>query len=555
MSNLNIPGSWRFQQSSQLRAGFNVQIDLSPNLLRLSENPSFYRLQYTQVVVPNGGIAQMTFRVIGNVLEGSVFSIANSQYTVTLTGSSTPSFNQFYTVTGDTSFLMRQRVAESLAYELQNHPLFGLNYDVRAESDFVYITAVDSGASFSLGLTPPSNITLVSNSPGGNLYPATGLIDYSTFVDVHVGNWSYGQTVDRFNSEKVDSLIMPFSPPNLPFDVAGSVKDSTNVPLPRKLPSQNFLPYQIDKTPSGRILVPYFLLFGDSFRYLANGSKKLSTTGVTAIRWVQNGALGELESYDLMPYTTAVTLSNNVRMLSYSPSVKHVERSTHNYIQFIMSEITGAANVGLSVEVTFKDGSTVSYDSGSILAVGLGGNLSIDVSQDIVGVPVQELIAGKVAKSYRVRFWHQRPSFPRVYSEWTTYEFKDKCHKPKMELIWFNSLGAWDSYTLTVQGKTNSTESKSFNRAVPFNQTQSYELDYVYQKESQDTVRANAVLDKEHYLWFKELLKSTSVFQWDSSISRYRPLILVSSDYDTDFVGMKELNLEFRLQEDNTVSK
>ena len=552
MANINAPGAWRFQTLAQQRTGEPVEIDLSPPKLRLSENTSYHRLRFREQSVPNQGLAEATIRVLFAVPEGQVLRITNGFYTVELTGSSTPTFNQFYTVNGGSSFLIRTQVAESIAYELQNHPLFGNNYDVWCISDTVYIKAVDSGANFSLAIDPVTNLTYTFVA-GSDRYLATGFIDYTAFCNVNVGNWRYGQQTDRYDSFIADTFSIPFTPPNNTFDVSQSVASSVDYILPRKRRLQGFLPFVQDGHLGQYILRPYFLLYGNSFRYAANAEKKLSTAGVTEIKWVQNGGVGQLDSYSLDQYVLNFFSSNTLRFLTNKPVEKWVDRDSHEYIQFITSETTTNVSIGLDVEIRYYDGTTETYLLGQTAFFAQAGNTSIDVSPNILGISVRETISGKRAYSYRLRLWHQRVSYPKIYSEYVSYKFNEKCHKPKRHLIWGNNLGAWDSYTFVEEGSTLNVGQSSFKRMTPFNARPSEELELVYDKESISSIRLSANLDKEHYKYLEGLINSTAIYYWNGSA--YVQLILEGNDYDTDFSSTKVLNLTFRLLDNTTISR
>jgi hypothetical protein len=570
MSNINIPSNWRLTDTPQIKSSTQpIVLTTEPNILSASENMNRFKFDAYESN-PSAVRASIGFSVLGAINFGEVLSLTGSSVSVDLTASATPTFNQFYT-DNLASFDSRSRVAEAIALELQNSLAFSNLYNIYSEDIYIYIQAKDFGSEYNLVLTTsPINLLTLYTIFGTSKYAYEDLIDYSGFVDVFVSNnqYLYGSIVDRSNFDKVFSFDVPFTINNFNIDTHSITKNYVDVQLPVKKLNVGFNYKLLDndaiannETP---ILRPYYVIYGDTFRYIVNGDKKERLQGCSSLRWIQNSSQNLLNPYDLTQYVWNTSSSKSFKWLTDSKDYIPVDYSSHQYLQCINKfnqKATGSFRV--EIECFFYDGTTYTFSFVEQLYNTLSNNVSFDVSPNVWDLEGIESSQGKLIDYYKVYLvWKQTIISPERVSEIKTYKLRRVCVDSKVNIIWFNKFGGWDSFeftgTLTKERNRSYTEIK---RNIPFDantlDSVDYELNLTSSIKSRDLISVNSgLLDTTHYEWLKDISLSSSIFVWNPSLSKYSSIVLESSDYNFNSDNTEfNLKITFRSVDNNTISR
>lgn len=553
----SIPTSWKDlsgQQFTNLLLS-SVELISNPTELVASENVQAFKFVPTESgteIFSKVEILITSATPIGQQLILSGFGVD-----VTLTSSSTPTFEEFFTDNTGT-VLAKQRVAQSVVNELNNNLAFSNYYEIYAEDTKITIIARTASPNYDLTITTlPTSFTLLNNVGGVSQYSYVDFIDYSTFADIFIGNGVYGDTINRFDFNLVGNVDVPFSDAESYINVQNAVKNYVDVVLPQRRQNVGFDFKLLDKFANDLglmpILRPYFITFGDSYRYTKNSEKKRILQGVSDVIWVQNSAQHKLDAYFLENYVWDAGKTVETKFLTDRPNLTPITYNSHEYLQVIHKR-NNKANGYFWLEVVyhFYDGSNnirlfnglgASYSA-------LEGNLSFDVSPVAMGVENAETVNGKLVDYYEVYLkWTKTPTSPVYISEKKSYKMLRRCGDQSTNIIWFNKFGGWDSLEFLGTVQTNKTvETTILNRPLPFtangrvgnilSSDSSKEVDIVTRIDSSDQYQITShLLPKNHIKWVGGLLDSTSVFIWDNVQNQYKSIIVGGYEYsyDTDF--------------------
>ena len=529
-----IPSAWRFLANGQQAPTGYSQFNTQPVGFVYSNNPNYISVDYP--FIANFAEYTATIRILVTPNVGTIFALNGNLLNFSIQASPTPSQGEYYAVFGDNSFNMRQQVAVSIAYELNNNSTFNQYYTVEALGIDIIIKSRFIGLDANLTITLPSGMSLLAFNNSGNNFAAQALSQYKSIVEMYAGDWQFGQTIDRLNANRVEELDYGFVLPENITDVREALKPSLGYPRPFKHLMAGIVPKFMDNNPSeGVILKPFFGLLIDRYAFSASGQPKRFTSAVTGVFWVQNGATEPTELVNIQKYVCDHTNFNTFEYISDArPKVKATERQAHEYLQFILNNPPVNTMIGAEVDVRFLDGTTTTYFTPSQLA-GLGaGNVSVDISPNVLNLDSVESVNNKTIYSYRVRLWIQKPSQPKKYGVWTEFKYQTKCRKPKKQLIWFNRYGGWDSFTFLHNSTSNERSLETFDRSInPFALFEQRKqviasLDYA------NIETCSAVVDFEHFKHLEGMLKSPEVWTWDEATKKYLPVVVEASNFDLD---------------------
>jgi hypothetical protein len=470
------------------------------------------------------------------------------------------------------------RLAQAIAYELQNNLAFNTYYEVRAENTQIIIEAREFGSQFNLTYTLPLNTTLVSNVGGSSLYSYNGVLDYTSFGEFYVGTGEYGDTIDRLEFYQVGAVDVPFTDEFLQYNTNGAVKNYVDVVYPLKKNNTTFSLTNLDQTAYDNdkepILRPYFVLFGDSYRYTNNGEKKRIVQGCSSVRWVQNAAMHKLDGYKLSDYVWNNGSTQRFSFLTDRPDYTPVTYDSHQFLQFIAKKGHGKGTYWLELVVRFYDGTTQTQLFGGTSGLSytdLWGNQSFDCSPTVLGIQNIESAAGQLVESYEVSIiWTTTPTSAISRSYPKSYRMLRRCNDQSLNLCWFNKFGGWDSLEFNgLNGKGLTRSISEVTRALPFDANVRVgstinslatddEITLTYNIESNTETSADSgLIDSSHYEWIRGLLDSACVLTYDRQQRQFRAIIVTNYDYlwnsdNTEF----NLRVTFKYTVDNnTISR
>lgn len=547
----SIPAAWNSDSGAQQLASSPLAfLNREPDEITASENMQRFVLS-AFVNNPSANKSAATISVDGNLDYNipATFVVEGGGVTVTLVASNTPSYGEFFSNNGFT-VLDRIRLAQAIAYELQNNLAFNNLYEIEAVGTLITFTARNYG-NYDLTFTFPVNMSLISSVSGSSLYSYNVVKDYTSFTEVYVGWGHIGSSPDRSTFFQVGVLDVPFDDNEIEYTVNSLTKNYVDVVFPLKKLNQSIGVSLLDDIAitNGKdpILRPYFTVFGDSYRYVTNGEKKNIVQGCSSIRWVQNAARPKLDAYNLSNYVWNTGSSNAFLFLTERPSKVQVTYDSHQFVQFITKqkgngkwwlEVTSHFYDGTSLQTLFGGTSGYSYNT-------FYGNCSIDVSPFVLGLEQIETTEGKLIDWYEVAIvWTTSPTSNTFRNYPATYKMLRRCNDKSLNINWFNKLGAWDSIEFVgIQAKQLQRSQKQIQRALPFDANTKIgltlisdavdsEITLAYKTDSDTLYSAESgLMSRDHYDWIRGLLESPSIIVFDRSQRQFRAIIITDYEY------------------------
>lgn len=547
-----IPTSWNYLQSQAVKSNtIAMPMIEEPTTFRASENViPFFFSPYDQNPLQDGK-ARITINVTSTIPAGEKFIISNNTLYVSLTASTAPTYNEFWTTVSTPTIAIRTQIAESVAYELINNTTFNQYYNVWSVGTQIFIEAKVSGVNLNLVPTLPTGMTVQPGSLifGINKYKPENYIDYSLFIEVYVADGAYGDIIDRTTATKVDTLLIPYnSAEQQAVNINGILKDYVDVVLPKKRNNVGLTIKELDDS-SLPVTRPYFIVYGDAYRYVANGDKKYMVQGMSSIRYVQNAALDYLTPYNLEDYMLNTSSSNTFKFLTSCPNNKEVTYMTHEYLSWYMKSNGTGGEWGVEVVWRFNDGTTqTDLMVGGPTAL-IKGTVTLDVSPGVLNILGAEYTNNKQVDSYTVRVYYTNGvSLQRFYSEARHYKYHRKCNEYAKNFIFCNEFGVFDS--IEFRGDSSEQLERDFStvdRNLPFNANTLLavptEVSLVNNVDITTRHKANTVLLASHYQWIKRMMSSTAIFLYNDAFKNYQHVIINSSDFNFNTIET-EFNLE-----------
>ena len=551
-----------------------------PAEIILSENINNFKFE-PLLSTSTPSYAYTIIQITGYVAVGETITINSTLGTIVLTASVTPSVNEFYTESvATTAPAYLQAVAYSIADAINSNLAFNNNYNISISGTTVTVVAKQYGERPDMVSSDTSASINTISFGGVSEYESQNYIDYQGFAQVYVGRENFRDTVNKYTSLLIDEYILDSgqSDVNAVFPVINNFVEPI---LPYKVltPSQNYYGMDLGLTNTGlpindldsfgnkkRLLIPYFVAYGDSFKYVTNGQRKKFVRGVSPVRWVQLGAYDQLMPYNLNGYTWSPDTTNTFSFLTSCPNSKTVSYDSHEYLQMICRKSAKTLDFNVQVQCNFYDGTSVIVDRPSMTYTNLTGNVSIDVSPAVLDIQGIETTNAKLVDSYKVRVkWQYQvlPSEIVAYSQWKTYVIDRTCYYDKKQVVFLNEYGAWDS--LEFRGQINeelNREVTQIERNLPANAntldgvSSEVKLNISTTAVSKYTLRSGLVNDS-HINWVKKMIESSSVYIWDATVNKYRNILISDYTWNNDSIPTADsLTITFNYTTDNnTISR
>lgn len=582
--------SWSYDNNANELSDASTKLILSPSDVTLSENMRNFEFVPTQsLTLPT--LSEVSIKPIAYIPVGSMITITSYYATITLTASSTPSVGEFWTnPTALATPSYFSQVAQSIADAISQSLSFASNYNTTlATSSYITVRAKQNGDIYDLTFSSdvPSSF-LVAYVLGSYKYLSQTFLDYSCFCEIYIDYAEFQTVFTKYNSTLVDTYRIDSNTSTANIDVK-VIKNYLNPILPIHYTTPSSVVYYMDMgelsngilNPSldemgvqKRLILPYFVLYGDSFKYVANGQRKRYTKGVSAVRWVQLGAYDELNPYNMLDYTWIPNVSKTFKWLTSCPQFKVVTYDSHEYVQTICKKTSIVGNYGLVIDYKFYDGLTYqeirpTFPYEGVSTNGVNGNISFDVSPTALDIASVETLNGKLVESYSVRLrWETAPSV-FSFSDSKKYTFDRGCYSKKKNVIFLNEFGAWDSIEFKGQiSKEVNKEYSNIQRVLPFNANTiegissevslniETDITTLYTLNSGLLNNSNNIVG-EHLDWASKIVESSSVYIWDETLNKYRNIIIVDYVYGTDTkINGDSISITYRYTTDtNTISR
>lgn len=476
---------------------------------------------------------------------------------ITLTAKEAPTAGEFLTTTSAPTNLSDylELVAESIADALNQTAFINTNYTVTLNGNNIALEAIQAGEKFNISASVSTNVIFTTNVNGSEAFDSQALIDYFGFVDVYVGNQVFAESVNKYEAILIDSYPVDTESNTVEIGI-DSPRNWVNKVLPIRQPSGANEFYQMDKGTSAAgvvipsedaqteavnlILRPYFLVYGDSYRFVENGQRKRFVRGVSPIRWVQLGALDKLHPYDMGGHVFNPVALASFDWLTSRPNGRFVTMDSHEYAQCIVRHTSTAATLSQEIKYIFHDGTSETTTKSALPLAGIGGNISFDISPNALNVKTIEITHSKLVASYEFRLKWNNAQPATGQSAKIVRHIDRTCYDQETQILFLNEFGAWDS--LTFRGKKStkmSREVRTIKRALPFSAnrsgTGSSEVKTAIGITSNKVFTLDSgILSNEQYLWASRLLDSSAVYIWNESLQAYESIIIQSHNYELD---------------------
>jgi hypothetical protein len=562
-----LPIGWNNNNSAQEKSDAFTTLVSSPAEITLSENLRNFTFDPVSISLGSEVKASAQVAVTGYVAPAETITFVFGDFTIVLTASATPTAGEFWTsqslpIPVTAAYLAK--VAESVANTLVQILSVRNSYQIDFfGGSYFSITARNYGSAFNISVTSAAAFAS-STILGVEKYLSQSKIDYSAWAILYVGNEIFSQQVYKYLSTEIDSYTLPTGQASANLGV-GVVGDFVTPILPqKKLTPANEVFLMESDVAGNRLLRPYFLIYGDSWREVVNGQKKQFVKGVTAVRWVQLGAADYLRPYDMAQYVWIPTSTNAFKFLSSTPE-KEVTYNSHEYLQWICKYTTSAfIDFNIELKVTFYDGTSI-FISKPTLQTGpspyLFGNISFDVSPLALGLLAIETANLKLIDSYEVKLkWTATGGIG--YSETKAYKFQRDCNNKSHQIMFLNEFGGWDCIEFRGENQNEIDRNTSvINRVLPPNANKSaavnYNLSVNIQTDTTENVTIHSgLLKKEVYDWAAKLFDSSVIYLWNEDLADYEAINVVEYEYGFDTKqGGGSISLTYNRTQNNTIAQ
>lgn len=570
----SLPTPWLISNNSQMSPS-NVYAVIGSNPKTFSASENVINYIFNNDI--NAGIhtaTRLKLTVTGAISTAGSITLKNGVMTLVLTGSTTPSTNQFLINSGTTG-ADRTIMAQSIAYELRSNLTFNQYYNVYAQSGTVFIEARAIGTKYNFDMTILNAGIIIAggllsnNTNSTNQFEWQSLIDYNTFVEVYVAEGIYGQTINKNFSILTDIYnVIPTMETSWAINISDSIKHYVDVVLPTKRTTPVLvvkeLDKQIDPVTGDAVLPvvrPFYTVWGAEYRFAKGKEKKKFVSGVSDVRFVLNGAFGLLEDYNFSPYILDLTTTLSAKLMTSSPIMKDTNYDSHEYIN-VYKKFNNFELGAFGLEVTYKfyDGTTTVQSFVIPSPQTINGTLSIDVSPNVVKIQQVEAINGKLVDTYELKlYWTISSSSVRYYTQSRQYTMKRICNVNTNNVIFLNEFGVFETLNFTGEiVKTVERDVEYLKRPIGINtpntgfSTISDEISLPANMTINDKITITSeLISQEQYNWLSRILSASAVFIYDKAGSRYRAINI--DDYNYEYNSQSETAM-LTLTYSNTVN-
>ena len=492
-----------------------VTISNSPSTISASENPIYWTFSANTIPVvgPYSGYA-FTLLSLTGLTAGTQIVIsaatAGAFPNYVFTAADEPQANEFYSTT-TTPTKTSSEMVDSLCAAMNSNFSFRQRFQaIHGGGSIIYVQAVNSGATWNLN---------VGYSGVYSLYNSTSFIsserfkDWGLYTELYinsVGDFGYNN-LNRYSSQRIATFENSYNTDNIySFDVAGAVKNYVTTPVPTISASTM-------QSMSGA-LVNFYLVFSEKYDEYRTNYRREFLRGQTEIGWAMNSSL----PFNTANTLTAYTINNSsaqtyINFLTQAPNPKNVYLNSNEYLYFLYSNNHSQMSnlhFAMLADVNYSDGTTdlaLTLLQDTAIASNGGSLYSANVSpyQIFTGITY----SSKLVKSYTVRLVFVSGAATYTVSNDKEYILlPDDASVGQKEILFQNSFGVYESFVFNGEYETDVERKVStFNIPIPFgNGYTSYStIDNI--DVTQKYKSHSAHLDKEHFDWLFQLVKSNDV--------------------------------------------
>ncbi len=237
--------------------------------------------------------------------------------------------------------------------------------------------------------------------------------------------------------------------------------------------------------------------------------------------------------------TPIAHLKNNVKFLTNSPNPKQIQRSSNEFLYFLLPKNYGKT-LKMRGDLYFYDGTSVTGQTFFTIATGTtnaGGCMILNLSYDKLGLQAYEVsgTTNRKIKRAELAVWQNDAlNGDYQYTEEKVYRFEIDEMPRKFGVLFQNSLGMYDAFDFI--GVVEETISRDYdNYTVPLD----YNADGSMASGQRNTATYNTKIlkkitcnsgwiDSEHFDWLMELSKSNNIYSTNTTTQNYLNLTDIS---------------------------
>lgn len=518
---------------------------------------------------------KLTLTVNGLVPIGHSIVFKNINSTVTIKSAINPRGNQFKTFGPPTpsSMVRYNEIAQSIILTLRNNATFNSQYTINTGNalNTVVIEARNSGVIYAFDsntlITSLTNSNIMYQIDNNNVSEYSWQLIYTDaklFTELYVASGSYGDVINKLNSELADTLDFKlYANDSVSVGVNQSLRLYVGSVLPKNPYTTSFTLEALDYKSDLPIVRPYYFSYGVRHRSSSLDSYEQYTNGISKILYISNsGTKDALMDYDYNRYILDLNSGLAFDYLTDYPidlnatEGKIVSRNAIEYLHFYKKS-TSSPYANLSIEIEYILNDNASYFASQSISNydTLKGVLSVEVSPHTMNLNTIELTTGLTVKDYIVRFFWFNNGIKR-YSNAFKYTLKADCNENSINLLFLNRLGVFEAIEfqnlrsigldrstdvitkpLNINGALYGFESKAEAVKRNFNTVTSELLSLI-----------SIPYPTSHLDWALQLSSTSEIYIWYPSENTYKAVLI------EDFAINQTINTELFTIE-MTVSK
>jgi hypothetical protein len=516
----------------EFRTGdFNIK---SPTGLTAVENPIIIQVG-TAINNPNPKPNITTLTVNNTIVDGFSlkFNLTSPYvYTNTFYGKSYPNKPNYFLATilnnstgGAIGGNSATEIATSLAEVLQNDSVIPKVYYINNNNNVVTLQAKQEGSRFDLSsanvIASTTGITVSQIQAGVDGYDGDITDNYSISCEIMANvdfTNQYPLTGDTGDYNRIAELTLPYSLDNIHrFDISGILKSQVVTPQPDlTLTGSTYLP---------TVMQPYYVKLSELYPLVANTNtiKKRYKTTISP-QWVINSSLDRFVPNDMSDY-----INVPVEFLTNSPNPKQVQRSSNEFLYFILPKNFGT-DLSCRGNMYFYDGTSAlnkTFFSISTGTTNAGGVMCMNISYAKLGLANYEISGSTNRKIKRVEIAIYASGGSIQYTEVKKYRFEIDEMPRKFGILFQNALGMYDSFDfIGIVEETVLRESGTYTVPINFNPNGSMSSGQKHlatydTKVTKKVICNTGWIDETHFDWLMELLKSNNIYSTSTTYSNY----------------------------------